>query len=145
MRERVLHAILLAVLALGAGAACISDRDPPTAAETVDCTINLPTSADPAIRARVAAAPGDSVAIVVIQDYAFYPDTVRIPAGATVVWINCEPPTADPHTTTSDAAVWSSEFLQRGDAFGRRFADTGDFPYHCIPHPFMRGVILVSP
>src|SRR5438876_9974859 len=30
--------------------------------------------------------------IVAIRDFAFHPDTLHVPAGATVTWINCETP-----------------------------------------------------
>jgi plastocyanin len=83
--------------------------------------------------------------IVAIRDFAFHPDTLHVPAGATVTWINCETPPQEPHTTTSDTTgIWSSVDLNPGDRFSHTFATPGSYPYHCIPHEaFMRGAIIV--
>jgi len=84
--------------------------------------------------------------IVAIRDFAFHPDTLHVPTGATVTWTNCETPPQEPHTTTSDATgIWSSAEMNTGDRFSHTFATPGIFPYHCIPHEsFMRGEIVVQ-
>lgn len=84
--------------------------------------------------------------IVALRDFAFHPDSLAVPRGATVTWINCETPPQEPHTTTSDSSgLWSSVDLNPGDRFSHTFPDPGLFPYHCIPHQaFMRGKIVVQ-
>ena len=84
--------------------------------------------------------------IVAMRDFAFHPDTLHVPAGATVTWVNCEDVGQEPHTTTSDTTgIWSSTDLNPGNRFSHTFATPGLFPYHCIPHEsFMRGVIVVQ-
>lgn len=81
--------------------------------------------------------------IVAIRNFGFHPDTLHVPVGATVTWINCETPPQEPHTTTSDNAVWNSPELTPGDRFSHTFPAAGGFPYHCTPHPFMLGKIIV--
>jgi len=83
--------------------------------------------------------------IVAIRDFAFHPDTMHVPVGATVTWINCETPPQEPHTTTSDTTgIWSSTDLNPGDRFSHTFAAPGTYPYHCIPHQaFIRREIVV--
>lgn len=84
--------------------------------------------------------------LVAIRDFAFHPDTLHVPVGATVTWVNCETPPQEPHTTTSDTTgIWSSTDLSPGDRFSHTFPTQGTFPYHCIPHAeFMRGEIIVE-
>jgi plastocyanin len=82
--------------------------------------------------------------IIAIRDFAFRPDSLAVPAGATVTWINCETPPQEPHTTTSDNAAWSSPELNPGDRFSHTFPATGGFQYHCEPHPFMLGKVVVQ-
>ena len=84
--------------------------------------------------------------IVAMRDFAFHPDTLHVPAGATVTWVNCEDVGQEPHTTTSDTTgIWSSTDLNPGNRFSHTFATPGLFPYHCIPHEsFMRGEIVVQ-
>jgi plastocyanin len=81
--------------------------------------------------------------IVAIRNFGFHPDTLHVPVGATVTWINCETPPQEPHTTTSDSAVWNSPDLTPGDRFSHTFPVAGGFSYHCTPHPFMHGKIIV--
>jgi len=84
--------------------------------------------------------------IVAMRDFAFHPDSIAVPAGATVTWVNCEDVGQEPHTTTSDTTgIWSSADLSPGNRFSHTFTTAGPFPYHCIPHEsFMRGAIIVQ-
>ena len=76
-----------------------------------------------------------------IQGYAFSDTDVCVRPGTTVVWTNRE--ANDRHTTTSDTGVWDSGLLSTGQQYSRRFTAEGTFPYHCTPHPTMRGRIVV--
>ena len=82
--------------------------------------------------------------IVVVRDFAFTPAQVRVRPGTKVTWVNCEAPGTDSHTSTADAGAWSSPLLAPGATFTREFAATGAFPYHCEPHPGMRGTVTVE-
>ncbi len=113
--------------------ACISDRSSGPVAGAAEC--------------RVPVTVIDSMHyIVAIRDFAFHPDTLHVPAGATVTWINCEDVGQEPHTTTSDTTgIWSSTDLNPGNRFSHTFTTPGPYPYHCIPHEsFMRGEIIVQ-
>ena len=83
--------------------------------------------------------PGST--IVVIRRFAFGPGEVRVRAGERVTWVNCD---EDPHTSTADGGEWSSPLLVPGDAFTRTFEEVGAFPYHCEPHSFMTGRVVVE-
>ena len=82
--------------------------------------------------------------LVAIRNFAFHPDSIAVPVGATVTWVNCEDVGQEPHTSTSDNAVWNSPDLNPGQRFSHTFATAGAFPYHCTPHPFMLGKIIVQ-
>ncbi len=73
--------------------------------------------------------------IVAIRNFAFHPDSIAVPVGATVTWVNCEDAGVEAHTTTSDTTgIWDSPLLIPGARFSRRFPTSGVYPYHCIPH-----------
>lgn len=76
-----------------------------------------------------------------IKDLAFSPATVRIKVGQTVEWVNGDPLA---HTVTADDKSWGSGFLNQGGRFTRRFTAAGALPYHCEPHPQMRGTVIVE-
>ena len=96
-------------------------------------------SAAPAHSAGVA---DSNVARVSIRAVAFTEREVRIRAGKTVEWTNYDPMV---HTVTSDDGTWGSGFIAEGDRFSHTFATPGRYPYHCQPHPQMRGVVIVQP
>ena len=47
--------------------------------------------------------------LVAIRAFAFFPDSLSVPTGATVTWVNCEPAGTEPHTTTSNGSSTSVE------------------------------------
>ncbi len=111
--------------------ACFSDRSAGPVAGAAECLVPVTVI--------------DSMHyIIAIRDFAFRPDSLTVPAGATVTWVNCETPPQEPHTTTSDNAVWDSPELSPGDRFSFKFASQGAFPYHCTPHPFMTAKVIVQ-
>ena len=91
-----------------------------------------------------AGAIGNGRAVVFIRDFAFYPDTLRVPAGTRVTWVNCEPAAIEPHTSTADADTWDSGLIPPGESFAHTFTATGTNGYFCIPHPHMIGAIIVE-
>ena len=75
------------------------------------------------------------------------PDTVTIPAGTTVRWINRDQVEHTVTGGTPDARVagWNV-VLDRAGAFGTRtFARAGTYTYFCDRHQFMKGTIIVTP
>jgi plastocyanin len=87
---------------------------------------------------------GANKVVIALRNFAFLPDTIYIAAGTTVTWVNCELPGNDAHTTTADGGTWTSGFLGRGESYSRLFGQAGTFDYHCEPHPFMTGVVVVQ-
>lgn len=83
---------------------------------------------------------GDTVRVN-IKGLAFSPATVRIKVGQTVEWVNGDPLA---HTVTADDKSWGSGFVNQGGSFTRRFTAAGSFPYHCEPHPQMKGTVIVE-
>jgi plastocyanin len=94
-----------------------------------------------------AGAIGTGRAVVFIRDFAFYPDTLRVPANTRVTWVNCESAAIEPHTSTADDNAddtWDSGPIAPGESFFHIFTATGTNGYFCEPHPFMIGAIIVE-
>lgn len=77
-----------------------------------------------------------------IRGFKFDEAQIEIPVGTTVRWINRDPVV---HTSTEDGErpMWYSSGLGPGDVFEVTFDSPGRFTFHCIPHPFMVGEIVV--
>ena len=114
-------------------AACFSDRDGGLTALPADCQ-TLATNAG------ISA----SDVVVGIIDFTFVPALVTVPRGATVTWINCESTIGLAHTATADGGGFGSPLFTPGETFSQTFATAGNNPYHCEPHPFMQGQVVVE-
>lgn len=79
--------------------------------------------------------------VIQIRNFAFVQNNISVRPGTTVTWINCDAVT---HTSTHDNNVWDSGSLTPGSRFQRTFSTAGSFPYHCDPHPSMKGTVVVS-
>src|ERR1043166_181103 len=78
---------------------------------------------------------------VVIEDFAFSPDSLTVAAGTRVTWVNRD---TAPHTATDTDKRFNSGALDTGDEFSFVFKDRGDYAYYCALHPQMRGRITVK-
>ena len=78
-----------------------------------------------------------------IRGFKFGKAAIEIPVGTTVRWINLDPVV---HTSTGDGerSGWASPGMGPGDVFEVTFDSPGRFTFHCIPHPFMVGEIIVT-
>ncbi len=78
---------------------------------------------------------------VVIQDASFRPDSLTVPAGTTVTWINRD---LVRHTVTSTEGLFDSGRLGSGESFTYTFEEPGTYDYYCTIHPTMLGTIIVT-
>jgi plastocyanin len=76
-----------------------------------------------------------------MKQLVFTPRRIEIAAGTTVSWRNDDPL---PHTVTADDGRWTSGIIDPGATWRRRFDRPGTYAFHCDPHPFMKGVIVVK-
>jgi amicyanin len=86
-------------------------------------------------------ASGPAAAEVTVASMRWSSDTVRIAAGQIVRWTNKDP--LD-HTVTFDVAGPASGTIPQKGSYAVKFDQPGTYPYHCTPHPFMTGVVIVQ-
>ena len=86
------------------------------------------------------ATPGRGTVKAAMEDFVFLPARLEISAGTTIVWTNRGQVT---HTVTAEDGSFDSGNIDPGKQRGLTFTRAGTFPFHCTPHPFMRGVIVV--
>ena len=83
---------------------------------------------------------GPAAASIQVSALSFPGDTTRITVGQIVRWINRDP--LD-HTISFEAEGPPSGPLPSKGSYAVKFDRPGTYPYHCTPHPFMRGVVVV--
>ncbi|MQA92653.1 MAG: hypothetical protein GEU90_20930 [Gemmatimonas sp.] len=72
--------------------------------------------------------------------FAFPNDRVEIPAGTTIRWTNRDDVV---HTVSADDGSWDSAAILPGQTWSATFEEPGIYPFHCGPHPFMKGTVIV--
>ena len=89
-----------------------------------------------------AALPATAAEVKVqIDKNAFEPAQIAVKPGDTVVWTNAE-------RRTSHDVIFEDERSPRlmpEETWSRTFDKPGRFPYHCEPHPHMKGEVVVEP
>lgn len=83
-----------------------------------------------------------AAAVIRIQNLSFGPGEVRVHAGARVRWTNGD---QLQHTATADNGLFDSGLIDPGHTFEQVFDQPGTYSYHCTPHPFMVGRVIVEP
>jgi plastocyanin len=79
----------------------------------------------------------------------YVPNNIVIDEGDKIIWVNGD---YAPHTVTS-GNLWSgkdglfeSKILNHNDRFEFTFSDfkSGIYPYYCIMHPWMKGLVSIA-
>jgi len=100
-----------------------------------------------AAEVEVKNAPGSSVPGCEETNECFIPSPVNIAIGDTVTWVNDD---TAAHTSTSGSAAdgpdgnWDSSLVISGSSFSNTFDEAGEFPYFCMVHPWMTGMVIVG-
>ncbi len=78
---------------------------------------------------------------VKIDNFAFTPAKLTVPAGTQVTWTNRDD---IPHTVVSDDKSIKSKALDTDEKFTFTFTKPGTYSYFCSIHPKMQGTIVVE-
>lgn len=124
----------------GASSASSMSSSSVSSASTSSSSVSSNNSASTS-RSSSASSQSSQAVQAVISNFAFQPAVLQIKKGTTVTWTNQD---TAPHTVTGDFSGPASGLLQKGQTYSYTFNTMGAFPYHCIPHPGMRGTVIVT-
>ena len=108
--------------------------------------VTSPAFADHAT-ASVSAPQGTSVPGCETTNECFIPYEVTVDVGGVVTWSNDD---SAAHTVTAGSAgdgpsgVFDSSLFMAGTTFSHTFEADGEFPYFCMVHPWMEGIVTVQ-
>jgi len=113
--------------------------------------ISLGSSTSPAFAdhatASVSTPQGTSVPGCETTNECYIPYEVTVDVGGVVTWSNDD---SAAHTVTAGSAadgpsgVFDSSLFMAGTTFSHEFEAVGDFPYFCMVHPWMEGIVTVQ-
>lgn len=79
---------------------------------------------------------------VVISNYKYGPEDIKVKVGTTVTWTNND---AVKHNVVSDdGKMPEGKLMAKGETYSYTFDKVGTFKYHCDPHPYMHGSVTVE-
>jgi plastocyanin len=101
-----------------------------------------PASASNAPPAKAAAAkPVARTVRTGMKNIHYLQPTLEIEVGTTVEWKNNDPLL---HSVTAVNKSFDSGLIQPGKTYRHTFTKAGTFNIYCVPHPFMKGTIVVK-
>jgi plastocyanin len=106
---------------------------PPAPAPTTSAPATLPSTAPTGAAARTVRNG--------MRNLNYLQSRLQVTVGTTVVWKNNDPL---PHTVTAVDKSFNSGLIQPGKTYSHTFTKPGTYNFFCMPHPFMRGVIVVK-
>ena len=83
---------------------------------------------------------------VLIMHYSFVPNIITISEGTTLTWTNMDSVvhTVESGTHDQPTELFDSGPLDQGQSFSYMFTEPGVYVYHCDPHPYMLGTVIVQ-
>ena len=99
------------------------------------------------MKAEVSIAQGSSVPGCEKTNECFIPSEVTVDVGGEVTWSNDD---TAAHTVTAGSVadgpsgVFDSSLFMAGTTFSHKFDVEGEFPYFCMVHPWMSGLVVVQ-
>ena len=129
-KKEVLGILILATIAVILMSGC-AQQQTQQQAQTQN---QIPTTSQ-----QQATVPQAQTNAILIQNFAFSPQTLTVNAGTTVTWTNDD---SAPHTIKSDA--FTSPVMNKGGSFSFKFDNKGSYDYSCSIHPSMKGKIVVE-
>lgn len=107
---------------------------------TVPITIGRYLRRTPSAPAEVVQPDSNGVVEIAMESIAYTRPHIVVPPGTTVRWVNRDPLA---HTVTADNGGFDSSLINPSGTYERRFDAPGTYRYHCTPHPFMKGIVVV--
>ena len=76
-----------------------------------------------------------------MSNWGFDPSSLTVPVGTKVTWRNSG---RQAHSVTSRDHLFDSRLLDEDDEWSYTFEETGTYRYFCVPHPWMKGTVVVT-
>jgi len=84
---------------------------------------------------------GGGAVQVAMVDKEFDPETVTIPVGGSITWVNQDTVS---HNAVADDGSWATDLFGGGNSTTLTFDTPGTYSYSCTPHPNMTGTVIVE-
>jgi plastocyanin len=121
----------------------VAPVSPAKPATTVSPPAVTPTAPAPSGLTPRAPVPAAATVLIVrtgMKNINYLRSKLEVVVGTTVEWTNHDPL---PHSVTAVDRSFNSGLIQPGKTYRHTFSKVGTFNFFCMPHPFMKGTIVV--
>ncbi len=122
------------VIAIGAGVVMVSNSGSKTGSSNGSMSKqDTATDTSKAVEAST----------VTIQNYAFDAPIIKVKVGTAVTWTNKD---GVRHNISPDSGTTLPEgkLIAKDETYSYTFDKAGTYKYHCTPHPYMKGTVVVT-
>lgn len=81
---------------------------------------------------------------IAIKNYEFAPELTQVKAGTTVTWTNNDDVGHNISPDTESADFTAGNLFGKNQTYSFTFTKPGTYKYHCTPHPYMKGTVVVT-
>lgn len=81
---------------------------------------------------------------VTISNYMYDPAAIKVKVGTTVTWTNNDSVQHNISPDSASADFTKGELFGKGKTYSFTFKKAGSYTYHCDPHPYMHGTVVVT-
>ncbi len=132
---------LVLIVAIGAVIASGGKKSPSSSSSTgTTPTSNSPTVTDKTKETSTAVA----ATAVTIQNYMFSPMAIKVKVGDSVTWTNQDGVRHNVVADKASADAPNGPLIAKGETYSFTFKKAGTFTFHCMPHPYMHGTVIVE-
>lgn len=142
MKKLWIGILIIALIIAGAVIGLVATKSSPS--KSSDTAMNMSHDQEHAQANNDSAGQPVKQNTVTISNYAFSPAAISVKVGTKVTWTNTD---TVAHTVTADDASGNgpdSQLLQKGASYSFTFTKAGTYNYHCTPHPYMKGTVVVT-
>ena len=138
-------AIIAAVLVIGVIGVIVilnsnnTNKPAPTSSSGMD----KHTKSDSDSAAQQSNADSQQTNEITYKGFAVVQKSITVKKGTTVTWTNQDDADHDVTPDTETADFKTTELFGKGESKKITFNTVGTYPYHCSPHPYMKGTIKV--
>jgi amicyanin len=147
-KSTVIGVILVAIVVAAAVALMLTSNNKQTAStaniEDNSSTTHEEGSSKSANNEAATKAEAVSTTSVNISNYSYEPASIKVKVGQTVTWTNQDAVQHDVVADSESADAPKSELLSKGESYSFTFKKAGTYNYHCSPHPYMKGTVVVE-
>jgi plastocyanin len=135
--QKKLEATVPAPAVAPAATAPASPPQPVVTASPADSARPVPVSAPKSPAERTVSRTRKTT----IRNTSYLETRITVTSGTTVEWTNADPLL---HSVTAVDKSFNSGLIQPGKTYRHTFTKPGTYNFYCMPHPFMKGVVVVT-